>query len=324
MLIAYLDEFGHVGPYVSKDDPSHKTHPAFGYAGFVLPVDSVRSFGGFFEYSKENLLRWEIERAGAHPRRWEKKGSSLLTTRNYTNYGKSSIVPVLNRLNRRLRREGGAPVFFGQVKELGLPEATTETPSGRSAHMLINAVRQLASFADRKGERIMIFLDAVDSAPRLHAVQVLGGYIYKAIEPALRRVVEVPMQLESKHYGNVQYADWIAAIVSRASDFHLTPGSEFSWAPSVFKSTIGSTGHCDVGSYVKASHDPKVKHKLHVRDLGADEAWRFRPKPLRPRMEVARERIRPERRRTRTLANRIADVSPELKAFYDTLQRDQP
>lgn len=323
MLIAYLDEFGHVGPYVSKDDPSHKTHPAFGYAGFVLPVDSVRSFGGFFEYSKENLLRWEIERAGAHPRRWEKKGSSLLTSRNYHNYGKTSIVPVLNRLNRRLRKEGGAPVFFGQVKEVGLPEAISETPSGRSEHMLINAVRQLASFADRKGERIMIFLDAVDSAPRLHAVQVLGGYIYKASEPALRRVVEVPMQLESKHYGNVQYADWIAAIVSRASDFHLTPGSEFSWAPSVFKTTVGSAGRCEVGSYIKASHEPKVKHKLHVRDLSADQPWRFPPKAPQPQIGLPRDRARPARLQTRSLVNNIADVSPELKAFYDSLQNKQ-
>lgn len=323
MLIAYLDEFGHVGPYISRDDPRHRTHPAFGYAGFVLPVDSVRSFGGFFEFTKENLLRWEIERAGAHPRRWEKKGASLLTTRNFQNYGSTSIVPVLNRLNRRLRHEGGAPVFFGQVKEIGPPEATEETHTTRSAHMLINAVRQLASFADRKGERIMIFLDAVDTAPRLEAVQVLGGYIYKATEPALRRVVEVPMQLESKHYGNVQYADWIAAIVSRASDFHLAPGSEFVWAPSVFRSTVGSTGHCDVGSYIKASHDPKVKHKLHVRDLALDSPWRFPAKPARPRAQASRSRGRPDRGTSRPLSSKIADVSPELKSFYDSLQRGQ-
>lgn len=30
VLIAYLDEFGHVGPYVSRDHARHNTHPVFG------------------------------------------------------------------------------------------------------------------------------------------------------------------------------------------------------------------------------------------------------------------------------------------------------
>jgi hypothetical protein len=82
MLIAYLDEFGHIGPYISDSHTKFNTHPVFGYAGFVMPAENVREFGGYFEYIKENLLRFEIERDGAHPRRWEKKGASLFTTKN--------------------------------------------------------------------------------------------------------------------------------------------------------------------------------------------------------------------------------------------------
>ena len=33
---AYLDEFGHIGPYVSRQDPRHNDSPVFGLAGFVL------------------------------------------------------------------------------------------------------------------------------------------------------------------------------------------------------------------------------------------------------------------------------------------------
>lgn len=318
MLIAYLDEFGHIGPYISSAHPKHKTHPVFGYAGFVLPVDAVRPFGGFFEFTKENLLGWEIERAQAHPRRWEKKGSSLLTTRNQTKYA-GEINSSLTRLARRLKEDGGRPVYFGQMKPKGGPDEVQETAADRSGHMLINAVRQLATYADQRDERIMIFLDAVDDAPRLEAVQRLGGYIYKATEPALRRVVEVPMQLESKHYGNVQFADWIAAIVTRATDFHFARNLEFSWAPSVFRRTIGTT-RCEVGSYVKASPDPKSWAKVHGKELCADHPWAFTPRPA-SRSKAPRQ---PRRGRAHTEFTQsvAAAAPPELAAFYETLRTE--
>ena len=40
-FITYLDEFGHIGPFVSRDHPSHKTSPVFGLGGFVLPSDRI-------------------------------------------------------------------------------------------------------------------------------------------------------------------------------------------------------------------------------------------------------------------------------------------
>jgi hypothetical protein len=48
LYIAYLDEFGHIGPYVSHDHPRHKTHPVFGLGGVVLPYYQVRQFTTFF------------------------------------------------------------------------------------------------------------------------------------------------------------------------------------------------------------------------------------------------------------------------------------
>ena len=56
MLIAYLDEFGHQGPYISHDHSKYNAHPCFGYAGFVLSADKVRNLGGYFKYVKEKLL----------------------------------------------------------------------------------------------------------------------------------------------------------------------------------------------------------------------------------------------------------------------------
>ena len=158
-------------------------------------------------------------------------------------------------------------------------------------------------------------MDAVDDSPRLEAVQRIGGFIYKASEPALKRVVEVPMQLESKHYGNVQFADWIAAIVSRASDYHLVPGSEFSWAPKVFKTTIGDS-RCDVGSFLNSSHSSQDGHKLNNRELSADESWVSRPRPsTRPQGKMQSRRPRAAK-----FTQSVGAGSPELAAFYKTLK----
>ncbi|MDZ7917763.1 MAG: hypothetical protein U5O16_39115 [Rhodococcus sp. (in: high G+C Gram-positive bacteria)] len=100
MLLAYLDEFGHIGPYIGPDHPKFNDHPVFGYAGFVMPAENVRKFGGFFEHVKETLLEFEIQKANAHPRRWEKKGASLFTTRNIVRYPEASH--AFRRLMRRL------------------------------------------------------------------------------------------------------------------------------------------------------------------------------------------------------------------------------
>ena len=63
---AYLDEFGHVGPYVARNDPNYRESPVFGLAGFVLPTDQVRGFGNWFYQRKCELLGFEIERLGRH------------------------------------------------------------------------------------------------------------------------------------------------------------------------------------------------------------------------------------------------------------------
>ena len=84
--IAYLDEFGHIGPYISRDDPQHNDSPVFGLAGLVLPIEEVRNFGTWFYQRKCELLKFEIDRSDLHPSVWEKKGSALYTVRNVRAY----------------------------------------------------------------------------------------------------------------------------------------------------------------------------------------------------------------------------------------------
>lgn len=86
LFVAYLDEFGHVGPYLAHDDPRHNTHPVFGLGGVVLPYPQVRRFSTFFFQLKNRLLEFELSRSGELPAKWEKKGSSLYTIRNIEKY----------------------------------------------------------------------------------------------------------------------------------------------------------------------------------------------------------------------------------------------
>lgn len=43
MLIAYIDEVGEAGAFISKDHKRFKISPAFGYAGFVVPEQHVHA-----------------------------------------------------------------------------------------------------------------------------------------------------------------------------------------------------------------------------------------------------------------------------------------
>ena len=63
MYFAYLDEFGHDGPFVSREHPRYRTSPVFGLAGFVMPADNVRYFGSWVFQNKCRLFQWEIDRA---------------------------------------------------------------------------------------------------------------------------------------------------------------------------------------------------------------------------------------------------------------------
>jgi hypothetical protein len=269
VFLAYLDEFGHIGPFVAVQHPRFNTHPAFGYAGFAIEARNVREFASYFEHLKQDLLAFEITRDGAHPRRWEKKGASLLTSRNMDVYG-GEIGPVLRRLARRLARLDGRFVFAGEIKSTGSPAQTGESAADRSARSLRQVILKLSRFADARDEPIMIFMDAVDEKPRLAAVMAAASFIYAAHVPELRRVVEIPMQLESHYYATTQYADWLCALVSRASHFHLVDGSGFGWAPDLLAQCFGSSArHVETSSIVSASDGAEIR----MGELVKQESW---------------------------------------------------
>ena len=54
--LAYLVEFGHIGPSVSRQDPRHNDNPVCGLTGLVLPSEYARSLGIWSFHRKCELL----------------------------------------------------------------------------------------------------------------------------------------------------------------------------------------------------------------------------------------------------------------------------
>ncbi|GAB2746892.1 DUF3800 domain-containing protein [Sinomonas soli] len=230
MHIAYLDEFGHIGPYVSKSDRKYGTHPVFGFAGIVLPADRVREFGSFFFNLKNNLLQWELNQSGVHPNRWEKKGSALLTTKNIGTY--PQVRSAMNRIFNKLESLDGRVFFYGQLKPKGGPEIITETSRSRYDNAMIQTMIRASDSLDR-AESLMIILDEVDDKSRLEALASAGGFIFS--DPRGKRIIEPPLQVESHLYQIVQAADWICALLGRLSAYWFDPEwNEFEWAHKYF------------------------------------------------------------------------------------------
>jgi len=230
MYISYLDEFGHIGPYVARDDPRFKTHPVFGIGGVVLPMAKARELAMFFFKLKCSLLAFEIERDQVHPARWEKKGSALLTTQNVTKY--PEVRRAINRILNWLERNDGHVFYVGYEKQRGTAGDSPESLYHRS---LIQSVRRLGGTI--APSQYMIVLDEQGKIFREKAVAAAAGFMFT--NRAGHSLLEPPLQVESHLYQTVQCADWICALLGRLSAYRTDPAfAEFEWAERYFGARI--------------------------------------------------------------------------------------
>ena len=229
-LIAYLDEFGHIGPYLAYDHPRFNTHPAFGLGGFVIPFEAVREFSTFFFQSKSRLLKWEIEQSARHPAQWEKKGSSLYTTKNVKTY------PQLSRMTHRLlgkiQSMGGFVFFVGEEKRRTVNDSGTNQ---RYARILAEAIKRLDQEAEARNDFFSLVLDQHGGTEfRSHIVATASMAMFG--DNPYRRLIEPPIEAESHLFQTLQCADWICGLVGRMTHYQFDPQSrpDFRWASQKF------------------------------------------------------------------------------------------
>jgi ribosomal protein S27AE len=234
IYVAYLDEFGHVGPFISRTHELHNTSPVFGFGGIVLPLQRVRSFASFFYRLKCNLLAYEIGRAGVPPYQWEKKGASLYTTRNVLKY--AELRHATARLLNRIKRDQGM-VFYVGVEKARSPDEHDAKQLYQT--LLTEAIGRLDDFCDRCGSSFIAVLDEHrDRRAREELVAAVSSEMFGASRLAC--LIEPPIQAESHLFQTLQCADWICGLVGRAG-CHLVAPEEYGdleWVPKYFSQRL--------------------------------------------------------------------------------------
>jgi hypothetical protein len=224
---AYLDEFGHIGPFISRTDPKHSTSPVFGFAGIVLPVSEVRNFSMYFYKLKCRLLEWEIQNKAQTPAyQWEKKGAALYTIKNIEKY--ETLRHATFRLISKIKDYGGFVFYNGIEKE---PPSEEHAPEGLYLSVLRDSIRRIDNYCTSNEATFSMLLDSIDSDEpgarrkfRLEGIKVAGiemfgsyrGYTSKAL-------LELPYQLESHLYQNLQCADWFCGLLGRYLAYAVLP-----------------------------------------------------------------------------------------------------
>ena len=228
MYVAYLDEFGHIGPFVSKDHPSYHTHPVFGLAGLVLPAENVRAFSAFFLNLKKNLLGKKIESSGVHPASFEEKASNFFKNSQFN--GKSAIrrekINAVNRLLLKVHSLGGFFIHVGIEKDR---VADNSNAKGLYKHVLKEVIKRLDEEMANRKSNFMIVLDQQDDMNRKNDGNSMRHELVKQASFSMfgqdkrLNLIEPPIQAESHLYQTIQCADWICGLVGKLSYYNVKP-----------------------------------------------------------------------------------------------------
>lgn len=219
----YLDEFGHIGPYLSRQGNKYNESPVFGLGGFIIPAGKSREFATWFFQRKNELLEWELDRSGKHPARFEKKGSALYTTQNFENYNE------LKRFTNRLLN--AFPKFGAHVFYVGLEKRQDTDRHDADAlyeSVLKEAIKRADQFCTDNNGRFIMVLDEHPSRDRILTAASTTMFGTQMAQSML----EPPFQVESHRFQTIQAADWLCGLIGRLGAYWVSRSewSDMKWA----------------------------------------------------------------------------------------------
>ncbi|UWP96214.1 DUF3800 domain-containing protein [Aliiroseovarius crassostreae] len=212
--IAYLDEFGHDGPFVSKLDPKYKTSPVFGLGGFLIPAEEARYFSTSFFKLKSRMFQTEISHSSKKASQWEKKGSDLFKPSKITKH--QEIRNSFNRLLNELYRKRNGYTFYVGTEKRKDPNYHNSTQLYQST--LREAIKRIDEFCTERDAQFILCLDYHSNRAEMvksSAVEMFGAKRKSLIEPLFHA--------ESDLYQTLQFADWIAAVVGKIYSYNTCP-----------------------------------------------------------------------------------------------------
>ncbi len=229
--IAYLDEFGHVGQYVSRNHPRYKTSPVFGLGGLLLPAHQVREFAIYFYRMKCQLLAWDLRNQNPQnlpAYQWEKKGSQLYSLRNVTQYKtlRRTTFRLLNHINAL-----GGHVFYTGERKTGDLAAHNSTETFK--RQLLQSVRKIDRFCITRGATFILVLDEQKAGNewREKNVEACTLAMFEDASEKCRAMIEPPLQGESYLFQTLQCADWICGLIGRLTALAVSPEEYEDWEP---------------------------------------------------------------------------------------------
>lgn len=246
--VVFLDEFGHIGPFISRTDEKYKTSPVFGMAGFMVDSRNVRELSNWFHKLKCEKFSSEIEESGTHPGQWEKKGNQLFTPAKIYKSKRLGFV-LINKI-----KSAGGKIIYQGIEKYELPDKSNA--SGMYKTVLNRTIRSIESRFSSENEHYAIILDQHNDRSK---------FIIGAMKTMFSRddgaygLIEPPYQVESHLYPSVQMADWISSIVGSLWNYKLLPDQfpEDVWAEKYFETRINSAiTHSSV--YTRKRPDPKL------------------------------------------------------------------
>ncbi|MCY1232921.1 DUF3800 domain-containing protein [Achromobacter veterisilvae] len=224
--VMYLDEFGHIGPFVSRDHGKHKTSPVFGFGGLVLPVEAVREFAIYFYKLKCRLLKFELERQAEPAYRWEKKGAQLYTVGNVEKY--RQLRTATGRLLNQIKQIGGHVIYSGEWKSA---DTASHRPAEVFKHHLLRIVRLTDRFFSARQATFMLLIDEqqAGSGWREMNVEACTLAMFEDAAHRCRTLIEPLIQGESYLFQTLQCADWICGLVGRLCAYQVASSQYQDW-----------------------------------------------------------------------------------------------
>lgn len=237
LYFVYLDEFGHIGPYLGRAAARYSESPIFGLGGLMIPESEVRGFSTFFYELKRHLLAWEIERSGQPAYSFEKKGSQLFTTTNVEKYVQLRF--AFNRILNRIRKAGGHLVYVG-LEKYALPQEHSAT--GLYLAVLTETIKRVDQFCRIREDRWLCVLDELERTEFRR--KIVSRASVEMFGVAKRTsLIEPPLQAESHVFQALQCADWICGVLGRLGCFQCLPAEfpDLAWTERYFRQRIQET-----------------------------------------------------------------------------------
>ncbi|BAQ21174.1 DUF3800 domain-containing protein [Corynebacterium glutamicum] len=143
---------------------------------------------------------------------------------------------MLGALLSKLRQLEGNLFYYSEEKPVGTPKETNCGPNEfkeREQVSMRETLNRIARHADFNDQTVMVMMDQINEKSRKQRLPEMYAHIFGRATDyrEMRRIIEPPMHIDSELSSNIQFADWVCALVKRGIEYQLVQDSRYEWIP---------------------------------------------------------------------------------------------